>query len=138
VSPEHAAALGRAKARLDRLDLYPTPVRIDRVRVVVAPWFFRLPFLRRFDGYCLIRTILLRRADSSDDLVAHELCHVWQMQHRPLRLPLSYLRHGYASNPYEAEARRAVAATRAGAVPGTAPVEGRSVASGPGSVPGTE
>jgi hypothetical protein len=39
VSPGHAAALGRAKARLDRLDLKPTPVPIDRVRVVVAPWF---------------------------------------------------------------------------------------------------
>jgi hypothetical protein len=60
------------------------------------------------------------------------------MQHRPLRLPLSYLRHGYASNPYEAEARRAVAETRDGAVPGIAPVEGRSVAPRSGSVPGTE
>ena len=34
------------------------------------------------------------------------------MQHRPLRMPLSYLRTGYARNPYEAEARRAVEATR--------------------------
>ena len=42
-----------------------------------------------------------------DDLVTHELCHVWQMQHHPLGMPLSYLR-GYASNPYELEARRAV------------------------------
>jgi hypothetical protein len=47
-----------------------------------------------------------------DDLVTHELCHVWQMQHRPLAMPLSYLRHGYAANPYEAEARAAVAPTR--------------------------
>jgi hypothetical protein len=43
------------------------------------------------------------------DLICHELCHVWQMQHRPLRMPLSYLRHGYARNPYEEEARQAVA-----------------------------
>jgi hypothetical protein len=37
----------------------------------------------------------------SDDLVVHELCHVWQMQHRPLRMPLSYLGTGYAANQYE-------------------------------------
>jgi hypothetical protein len=46
-----------------------------------------------------------------DDLVTHELCHVWQMQHRPLRMPLSYLR-GYASNRYELEARGAVERSR--------------------------
>ena len=40
--------------------------------------------------------------------MAHELCHVWQMQHHPLRMPLSYLRLGYADNPYEVEARRSV------------------------------
>ena len=112
MSPEHRAALVRAKARLDRLDLYPSPVRIERVRVVVAPWFFRLPFLRRYHGYCLIRTILLRRPEASDDLITHELVHVWQQQHHPLRMPLSYLRHRYRSNPYELEARAAVAATR--------------------------
>jgi hypothetical protein len=101
----------RAKARLDRLDLYPRPVRIDRVRVLVAPWFFRLPGLRRYHGYALVRTILLRRADASDDLVTHELCHVWQLQHRPL-FWLSYLWQGYADNRYEREARMAVEATR--------------------------
>ena len=42
-----------------------------------------------------------------EDLICHELCHVWQMQHRPLRMPLSFLRLGYAHNPYEEEARRA-------------------------------
>ena len=112
MSPEHRAALARAKARLDRLDLYPAPVRVERVRIVVAPWFFRLPLLRRYHGYCLIRTILLRRRESSDDLITHELVHVWQQQHRPLRMPLSYLRYGYRANPYEAEARAAVESTR--------------------------
>ena len=112
MSPEHRVALARAKARLDRLDLYPTPVRVERVRIVVAPWFFRLPLLRRYHGYCLIRTILLRRPESSDDLITHELVHVWQQQHHPIRMPISYLRHGYRANPYEAEARTAVAATR--------------------------
>ena len=53
-----------------------------------------------------------RWADSSDDLICHELCHVWQMQHHPVRMPLSYLRTGYAANPYEREAREAVLATR--------------------------
>ena len=66
----------------------------------------------RFDGYALSRTILLRRADASDDLVTHELCHIWQQQHRPFRMPLTYL-FGYATNPYELQARRAAALTRA-------------------------
>ena len=46
-----------------------------------------------------------------DDLVTHELCHVWQMQHKPVAMPLSYLR-GYSKNPHEVEAKRAVEATR--------------------------
>jgi hypothetical protein len=112
VTPAHRAALLRAKARLDRLDLYPRPVRVERARIVVAPWFFRLPLLRRYHGYALIRTILLRRADASDDLITHELCHVWQMQHRPVHMVLTYLTTRYRHNPYELEARRAVELTR--------------------------
>jgi hypothetical protein len=105
--------LERAKSRLDRLALYPRPVRIGRVRIAVSPLLFRLPWFRRFDGYAAWGTILLRDSPAGqDDLVCHELCHVWQMQHRPLRMPLSYLRTGYAANPYEAEARAAVDATR--------------------------
>jgi hypothetical protein len=106
--------LERAKARLDRLELYPRPVRIGHVRLIVSPRLFRLPWFRRFDGYAAWGTILLRARPgrAHDDLVCHELCHVWQMQHRPLAMPLSYLRTGYAQNPYEAEARRAVEETR--------------------------
>jgi hypothetical protein len=106
--------LERAKARLDRLALYPRPVRVDHVRLIVSPALFRLPWLRRFDGYAAWYTILLREPPTGlhDDLVCHELCHVWQMQHRPLAMPLSYLRTGYDRNPYEAEAREAVEATR--------------------------
>jgi hypothetical protein len=100
-----------AKARLDRLGWWPVPVRIDRLRLVVAPWFFRIPGLRRFDGYAFHRVILLRSVDVSDDLVTHELCHVWQMQHRPIRMPLSYLGTGYAANHYERQARAAAALT---------------------------
>jgi hypothetical protein len=110
--PPHPA-LARAKARLDPLALYPRPVSIRRVRIVVAPWLFRLPWLRRFDGYATHCAILLRTPEllGDDDLVVHELCHVWQMQHRPLRMPLSYL-HGYAANRYELEARGAVERSR--------------------------
>jgi hypothetical protein len=101
-------------------------VRIDRVRVVVWPWFFRLPWFDRFDGHAAWNLIVLREPVGSslgdgihsvpetlsgDDLLTHELCHVWQMQHRPLAMPLSYLR-GYSRNPHELEARRAVEATR--------------------------
>ena len=80
--------------------------------MLVAPWFFRLPRLGRYRGYALVRTILLRRADASDDLVTHELCHVWQMQHRPLHVVWTFLTTRYERNPYEREARRAVSLTR--------------------------
>lgn len=108
------AALARAKARLDRLDLYPRPVSLRRAHVLVVPWLFRLPWFRRFDGYALHGTILLRSTAllEDDDLVTHELCHVWQMQHHPVRMPLSYVLHGYAGNPYEREADRAAEQTR--------------------------
>ena len=104
-----APVLIRAKARLDALDLYPRPVRIDRVRIVSAGWLFTLPWFRRFDGYAMWNLILLRSTGliEDDNLVCHELCHVWQMQHHPVAMPLSYLRLGYADNPYEVEARRA-------------------------------
>lgn len=108
------AALERAKARLDRLDLYARPVQIARVRVVTLPLFFRLPLLRRYAGYTLVRTILLERplAEVSDDLVTHELCHVWQMQNRPAHVMWTYLTTRYRDNPYEREARHAVTMTR--------------------------
>ncbi len=104
-----ADVLVRAKARLDQLSLYPRPVSIDRVWIASAPWLFALPWFRRFDGYTMWNLILLRsrRLADDEDLVCHELCHVWQMQHHPIRMPLSYLRVGYARNPYEEEARRA-------------------------------
>ncbi len=113
MEPARREALARAKRRLDPLELYPRPVSLRGVRIVVVPWLFRLPWFRRFDGYAAHATILLRShallADA--DLIAHELCHVWQMQHHPLRMPLSYLLQGYADNPYEREARRASTAT---------------------------
>ena len=108
------AALARAKERLDRLDLYPRPVSLRSVRILVVPRLFRLPWFRRFDGYAAHGTILLRSAAflEDDDLVTHELCHVWQMQHHPVRMPLSYVRRGYEGNQYEREADRATGETR--------------------------
>ncbi len=111
-SPEEIAAILRARARLDRLDFYPRRVRIGHVRILHVPWFFRLPLLRRFHGYELGTLILLRMplAETSDDVIVHELCHVWQWQHKPLAMPLSYLL-GYEHNRHEVEARRAAAET---------------------------
>jgi hypothetical protein len=105
-------ALERARERLSRLDFYPRPVRLGHVRVRVAPWFFRVPGLRRYHGYAFWRTILVRSPSPSDDLITHELCHVWQMQNRPLRVFWAWLTHRYRNNPYEQEARRAVELTR--------------------------
>jgi hypothetical protein len=113
-SAEETAALERAKARLDRLDFYPTPVRIDRVRILHAPWLFRIPGFRRFRGYEVGPLILIKRplSEVSDDLIVHELCHVWQGQHRPLHMSWKHVTTRYRSNPYELEARRAAAESR--------------------------
>ena len=109
----------RAKERLDRLRLYPRPVDTARVRIFHTPWLFRLPGFRRFHGYEIGPYILVRRplADVPDDLIVHEMCHVWQSQHRHLRMWLSYVYKGYRNNPHEVEARKAVALTRARAQP---------------------
>ena len=111
---ERRASLTRAKARLDTLDYYPEPVRIGHVRMLVAPWFFRIPGFRRYRGYAFWRTILVQEPEPSDDLVTHELCHIWQGQHRALHMSWKLLTTPYRSNPYEIEARRAVAETRPG------------------------
>jgi hypothetical protein len=112
--------LARAKERLDRLDFYPRPVNMRGVRLVVAPWLFRVPGFRRFTGYATRHLVLLRGPEIDEDLVVHELCHVWQLQFRPWRVWLSYARPstfsrdrtGYRANRYEVEARRAVELTR--------------------------
>ena len=110
--PAERAALERAKARLDVLALYPRPVDISRVRILHVPWLFRAPWFRRFDGYEMGPLILLRQplSETSDDLITHELCHVWQDQDHRLRMWVSYL-FGYADNPHEREARAAVGRT---------------------------
>jgi hypothetical protein len=112
--------LAVAKRRLDRLALYPDPVDISGVHLLVAPGLFRVPGFRRFRGYATRHLVLLRGPNVDPDLVVHELCHVWQLQHRPLRVWLSYARPStfsrdrtrYRANRYEREARFAVEATR--------------------------
>ncbi len=115
-------AIERARRRLEPLALYPRPIQTRRVRILTTPWLFHLPWFRRFDGYTIWSTILLRRPleQVDDDLIAHELVHVWQGQHEWVRLWLSYVRpstfwgdhSGYWENPYELEARSAVAQTQ--------------------------
>ena len=112
-SAAERAALAQARARLDTLDFFPRPVRMRFVRLLSTPWLFRLPWFRRFDGYTMWDLILLRGPveQAPGDLVVHELCHVWQMQHHPIAMPLSYLTQGYADNPNEVQARRAASLT---------------------------
>ena len=99
------AALARAKARLDTLDWWPRP-SARHVRLATVPWMFRLPWFRRFAGYAMWNLVLLRRPVSEHTTTWSRTssAHVWQMQHRPLRMPLSYLVRGYRDNPYEREA----------------------------------
>ena len=61
--------------------------------------------------YAAAARILSPLAETSEDLVVHELCHVWQDQNARLKLWTSYLYLGYQDNPHEIEARRAVAET---------------------------
>jgi len=102
-----AERVARITAALNALGLYPEPLDPTGVEFVHAPWFFKIPRLRRFDGYATPWRIVLRRSfeETSDYLLAHELTHVWQMQNEHLRMPLSYLASGYRRNRYEREAR---------------------------------
>jgi hypothetical protein len=116
-----ARLLAAARARLDRLSLYPLPVDVSRVSIHIVPWLFRVPGFRRFTGYATFRRILLKRPAADEDLVVHELSHIWQAQHRPIQMWLSYARpstfsrdrRAYRANRYEREAREAVELTRA-------------------------
>jgi hypothetical protein len=87
---------------------------VSRVAIVHAPRLFRLPWFREFQGYAMHRRILTRQPVQrcSEELLTHELCHVWQMQHHPVWMPVSYLVRGYRQNPFEREARWAATTTR--------------------------
>ena len=111
-----AGLLERARARLERQELYPRPLRAD-VLVVVWPWFFRIPWYRRYVAYTLVRRIVLSATPAEliarhgepwlERLLVHELCHVWQVQHHPIATGLAHLRYPYRQNPFELEARAA-------------------------------
>ena len=124
--PGEADLLATARARLDRLSLYPRPVDVSRVSIHIVPWLFRVPGFRRFAGYATFRRILLKAQVPDEDLIVHELCHIWQAQHRPIRMWLSYARpstfssdrRAYRANRYEREARTAVELTRPTVSPG--------------------
>ncbi|MGH2969700.1 MAG: hypothetical protein ACRDK0_11645 [Solirubrobacteraceae bacterium] len=108
------AHLARARRRLAQLDFYPASVRMRHVRIIHAPCLFRIPGVRRFGGYEVGPLILVKRPleEVSNDLVTHELCHVWQDQHRRTYMWLSYLWQGYRHNEHELEARQCTARTR--------------------------
>jgi hypothetical protein len=115
---EHALITAAAR-RLGQLDYYPRPVDIRRVRIFHTAWLYRIPGFRRFHGYELGAWIFIKAPldQVSENLIVHELTHVWQHQHRPLRMWLSYLRprtfgKNYNQNPYEQEARRAAQTTQ--------------------------
>jgi hypothetical protein len=106
----------RARARLTRLALYPRPLHAN-TKIVVWPWFFRLPWYSRYVAYTLMRRVILSETpdelarrnglDWLENLLVHELCHVWQVQHHPLGTALAHLRYRYRENPFEIEAREA-------------------------------
>ena len=108
------AHLARAARRLATLDFYPRPVRMRHVRILVTPWLFAVPGFRRFRGYECGPLILVNRPleEVSNDLVTHELCHVWQDQHRRVYMWSSYLWQGYSDNEHEVQARAAAERTR--------------------------
>ena len=113
--PAMRERLEDAAAHLNRLDLYPHPINISRVAVYHAPWFFTMRHNRGFIGVAMRNRLLFHQHPLTvpDHVLRHELCHIWQMQHRPLRMPMSFLnrKRGYWDNPYEVEARRAMDAS---------------------------
>ena len=103
--------LARAQRRLASIGLHP---RMRNVRILHVPWLFRIPGFRRFHGYEMGPLILIKRplADVGNDLITHELTHVWQDQTRRLYMWTSYLWQGYRDNEHEVQARAAAAGTR--------------------------
>lgn len=93
----------------------PTNVRLVSGRLI--PWVAgRLSGMgRRAAAVTLGRTIVVHPETSlSERLLRHELTHVAQWSRNPFLFPIRYtlahLRHGYAANPFEVEAREAEAA----------------------------
>lgn len=79
-----------------------------RARVHVWGWFFKLPILRRFEGFTLTPWDIVLKPEAQHDkaLLRHELHHIY-MWRRHWLFPLSYLLYGYKENPFELLARLA-------------------------------
>lgn len=93
----------------------PADVRLVSGRLI--PWVAgRLSGMgRRAAAVTLGRTIVVHpETPLSGRLLRHELAHVAQWSRSPFLFPIRYtlahLRHGYAANPFEVEAREAEAA----------------------------
>ena len=66
---------------------------LPRFRVRYEHWIFKLPFMRRYRGMVIARTILFKdaKAEVAPALLRHELAHLEQMdQHGILRFYLIY------------------------------------------------
>ena len=72
----------------------------QRIRVCYQHWIFKLPFMRRYRGMVISRTILFKGAESeiSFGLLQHELAHIDQInRHGVVKFYLIYL-CDYVSN----------------------------------------
>jgi len=77
------------------------------MKVHVWGWFFKLPWVRQFDGFCLTPWNIVLRPGCEKDaaLIRHEMAHCRQWRQHPL-MPLSYVLYGYKNNPFEILARQ--------------------------------
>ena len=66
-------------------------------------WFFHLPILCRFDGFCLTPYDIVIRPSCKNNktLIGHELNHVYWWRIHWFTFPLSYVLYGYKNNPFE-------------------------------------
>ncbi len=109
----HAEALIDAETRLGR---HGIDIDAGSVTFHVVGWPFKLPYIRRFDGYTISpeRVLIRPGHEMRADLLAHELCHIYQMRRDGhAEFTRQYVRwlheFGYQDNPYEVEARFASA-----------------------------
>lgn len=73
------------------------------IRRHVWGWFFKLPWIRQFDGFCLTPWDIVLRPGFENDrsLIAHEYNHCYWWRIHKLTFPLSYVLYGYKRNPFE-------------------------------------
>ena len=125
--------LRRLLAALVGTPMQPPPALLQQYPELACARWRRGGLALRIGGWCLGRrtvsgitlgrTIAIARGvHPGAELLLHELRHVQQFEEDwrfPIRYLLGTLRHGYTSNPYEADAR-AFAARRLSGAPPTA------------------